>query len=60
MRNDLRPPAACSLSPRQPTWNTQVATGIHLAWSLPVPLRATARSFSSCEKRSKFARRQLC
>ena len=28
-------------------WNLQVATGAHFAWSLPVPLRAIALSFSS-------------
>lgn len=28
-------------------WYTAVATGIHLAWSLPMPLRATAVSLSS-------------
>jgi hypothetical protein len=31
-----------------PYWNMVVATGIHLAWSLPIPLRAVARSLSSC------------
>ena len=28
-------------------WYTAVATGIHFAWSLPMPFRAMARSFSS-------------
>lgn len=42
-------PQRHSIPSNVPTWNTQVATGIHLAWSLPVPLRATARSFSSCQ-----------
>jgi hypothetical protein len=29
-------------------WNMVVATRIHLAWSLPIPLWAVAHSLSSC------------
>jgi hypothetical protein len=36
-----------------PYWKVAVATGIHLAWSLPIPLRAVARSFSSCTYNSR-------
>ena len=29
------------------TWKVTVATGIHLAWSLPIPFLAMAFSFNS-------------
>ena len=35
----------------QPRAHLAVATGAHLAWSLPVPLRAIALSASSCPRR---------
>ena len=41
------PPTPCTRG------SAPVATGIHLAWSLPMPFRATARSLSSCRGRER-------